>query len=126
MVKFKSTVNNPIKIAVIIERVYVANTFSNQDLREKLPIIKSRDVLAINGPLKLPLKDKRAGTIRIKTTKLLKGKIKIERTKPAKMSPIIDMISEGKTSLIIFPLESWVSIYHPHQNSLLLKCCLHS
>ena len=118
MVKSKSTVNNPIKIAVIIDRTYVANTFSNQDLREKLPIIKSREVLAINGPLKLPLKDKRAGIIKIKTRKLLKGRIKIESIKPAKISPIIDIISEGKVSLIIFPLESGSSIYHPHQNQL--------
>ncbi|MBA7545608.1 hypothetical protein ES705_37977 [subsurface metagenome] len=106
MVKFRSTVNKPIKIAVTIERAYVANTFSNQDLREKLPIIKSLDVLAINGPLKLPLKDKRAGIIKIKTKKLLKGKIKIESIKPAKISPIMDIISEGRVSLIIFPLES--------------------
>ena len=119
MVKFKSIVNNPIKNAVIIERIYVANTFSNQDLLEKLPIIKSREVLAINGPLKLPLKDKRAGIIRIKTGKLLKGRIKIESTMPAKISPIIDIISEGKVSLIIFPLESCASIYHPHQNQLI-------
>ncbi|KKL95239.1 hypothetical protein LCGC14_1856600 [marine sediment metagenome] len=91
---------------MIIERVYVANTFSNQDLREKLPIIKSREVLAINGPLKLPLKDRRAGIIKIKTKKLSKGKIKIESTKPAKISPIIDITSDGKVSLIIFSLES--------------------
>ena len=53
MVKFRKTVNNPIKMAVINERAYVANTFSNQDLREKLPIMKSREVLAMNGPLRL-------------------------------------------------------------------------
>ena len=103
---------------MIRERKYVANTFSNQDLREKLPIMKFLDVLAINGPLKLPLKDRRAGIIRIKTWKLLKGRIKIESTKPAKISPIIDIISEGKVCLIIFPLESGASIYHPHQNLL--------
>ncbi len=118
MVKSKSTVNIPIKIAVIIDRTYVANTFSNQDLREKLPIIKSREVLAINGPLKLPLKDRRAGIIKIKIKKLVKGKIKIESTTPAKISPIIETTSEGKVSLIIFPLESGASIYHPHQNPL--------
>jgi len=120
MVKFKTTLNNPIKIAVIIERVYVANTFSNQDLREKLPIIKSREVLAINGPLKLPLKDKRAGIIKIKTKKLSKGKIKIESIKPANISPIIDITSDGKVSLIIFPLESLDSINLPHQIPLSL------
>ena len=121
IVKSKSTVNNPINIAVIIERVYVANTFSNRDLREKLPIMKSLDVLAMNGPLKLPLKDRRAGIISIKIRKLLKGRIKIESIKPAKISPIIDIISEGKVSLIIFPLESGSSIYHPHQNPLSLN-----
>ena len=106
MVKFKSKVKRPIKLAVIIERTYVANTFSNQDLREKVPMMRSLDVLAIYGPLKLPRKERRAGTIKIKTKKLLKGKIKIESTKPAKISPIIDIISDGKVSLIILPLES--------------------
>lgn len=106
------------KIAVIIERKYAANAFSNQDLREKLPIMKSREVLAINGPLKLPLRDRRAGIIKIKAKKLLNGKIKTESTKPAKISPIIDIISDGKVSLIIFPLVSCASIYHPHQNRL--------
>ncbi len=106
MVKFKRKVKTPIKIAVIIERTYVANTFSNQDLREKVPIMRSLDVLAINGPLKLPRRERRAGTIKIKIKKLLKGKIKIESTKPAKISPIIDMTSDGKVCLISFFLES--------------------
>lgn len=94
------------KIAVIIERVYVARTFSIQDLLEKLPITRSRDVLAMNGPLKLPLKDRRAGIINNKTRKLSKGRIKSDKTIPANRSPTIETTSDGKVSLIILPLES--------------------
>ena len=42
--------------------------------------------------------------IRIKTIKLLKGNTNNNRTIPARISPIIEIISEGKVSLIIFPL----------------------
>ena len=109
------------KIAVIIAKINVANTFSIHDLLEKSPIIRSRDVLAIKGPLKFPLNERRAGIININARKLSNGKIKIERIIPARISPIIDNVSDGKVSLTILPLESWVSICHPHQNLLLKK-----
>lgn len=70
--KFKIIEKIPIKNAVISERVYVARAFSSHDLRDNVPITKSREVLAIKGPLKLPLRDKRAGIINIKTKKLSK------------------------------------------------------
>jgi hypothetical protein len=105
-VRFRIIEKKPMKKAVIIERLYVAKTFSNHDFLEKLPIIKSRDVLAINGPLKLPLNDRRAGIISNNARKLLNGKIRIESTNPAKRSPTIETISEGKVSLTIVPLES--------------------
>ena len=90
----------------MIESMYVAKTFSIQDLFEKFPITRSRDVLAMNGPLKLPLRDKRAGIINIKTIKLSKGRIKSDKTIPAKRSPTIETISDGKVSLTILLLES--------------------
>lgn len=104
--RFKIIEKKPMNKPVIIESVYVAKTFSIQDLLEKAPIIKSREVLAIKGPLKLPLNDKSAGIINIKTRKLSNGKISSERTIPAKISPIIDISSDGKVSLTIFPLVS--------------------
>ena len=104
--KFKKIERSPIEKAVIIESVYVANTFSIQDLFEKSPMMKSREVLAIKGPLKFPLNDKRAGINNIKTRKLSKGIIKSESTIPAKRSPIMDTISDGTVSLTILPLES--------------------
>ena len=90
----------------MIESMYVAKTFSIQDLFEKSPITRSRDVLAMNGPLKLPLRDKRAGIINIKTIKLSKGRIKSDKTIPANRSPTIETISDGKVSLTILLLES--------------------
>jgi hypothetical protein len=108
--KFRIIEKIPMKIAVIIESVKVARTFSVKDLLEKFPITKSREVLAINGPLKFPLKDKSAGIINIKTRKLSNGKISKERIIPARISPIIETSSDGKVSLIILDLESWVSI----------------
>ncbi len=104
--KFKIREKKPIKKAVMIESEYVARTFSSQDLLENAPITKSREVLAIKGPLKLPLRDKRAGIINIKTIKLAKRIIKSERIIPAKISPMIETISDGKVSLTILPLES--------------------
>jgi hypothetical protein len=73
-------------------------------------MMRSLAVLAINGPDKLPLKDNNAGTIIIKTMKLLKGKIKISKIIPAIISPKIETISEGKVSIIIFPIDSSLSI----------------
>lgn len=104
--KFKISEKNPIKKAVIMESVYVARIFSIQDLIEKFPITKSREVLAMNGPLKLPLKDNRAGIIKIKTTKLSRGKINNDKIIPANKSPIIEIVSDGKVSLTILVLES--------------------
>lgn len=109
------------KIAVIIAKTNVANTFSIHDRLVKTPIIKSREVLAIKGPLKFPLNERRAGIININARKLSNGKIKKERIIPARMSPIIDIASDGKVSLTILPLVSRVSICHPHQNLLLEK-----
>jgi hypothetical protein len=104
--KFNIREKRPIKNAVIIESKYVARTFSIQDLLENAPITKSREVLAMNGPLKLPLRDKRAGTINIKTRKLVNCIITSDRIIPAKISPMIDIISDGKVSLTICPLVS--------------------
>ena len=106
IVRFKIIEKNPMKMAVITERLNVAKIFSSQDFLEKLPIIKSREVLAINGPLRFPLNDKSAGIINNNTRKLSNGRIKIERTNPAKISPTIETISDGKVSLTIVPLES--------------------
>lgn len=109
------------KIAVIIAKINVANTFSIHDLLVKSPIIRSREVLAIKGPLKFPLNERRAGIINISARKLSNGKIKTERIIPARISPIMDTVSDGKVSLTILPLVSRVSICHPHQNLLLKK-----
>ena len=92
--------------AVIADKISVALTFSSHDLLLKSPIIRSREVLAINGPLMFPRKDNKAGIIRIRIIKLLKGRINKVRTTPADKDPIMEMISEGTVSLIIFPLES--------------------
>ena len=113
--KFKKIEKILIMIAVIIAKINVAKVFSIHDLLEKLPIIRSREVLAIKGPLRFPLKDRSAGIIKIRVMKLSKGMIKSDKTIPAKRSPIIETISDGKVSLIILPLVSWDSICHPHQ-----------
>ena len=98
--------NIPINKAVIIDNVSVADTFSIQDFLLSPPIIKSFDVRAINGPEIFPLKDNKAGIISIRIIKLLKGKINRISIIPAKISPIIETISEGNVSLTILPLES--------------------
>ena len=56
--------------AVKSDNEKVAKTFSNHDLKLNSPIIKSREVRAIKGPLKFPLSDNRAGIIRISKIKL--------------------------------------------------------
>jgi len=81
---------------VTIESESVASIFSNKLCLLNSPTIKSREVLAIYGPLILPLKDNNAGIIRIKTIKLLNGSIKSKSRIPARIPPIIEMISEGK------------------------------
>ena len=110
----------PIDIAVIKASTYVANMFSNHDFKLKSPIIKSLEVLAIKGPLKFPLSESKAGIIRISIRKLSKETIKIERTIPAKISPTIETISDGKVSLTIFPFVSRASICH-HRRQKNLK-----
>jgi len=92
--------------AVIIAKIKVAKIFSNQDLLEKFPIIRSREVLAIKGPLRFPLKERSAGIIRMRATNESKGIIKSERIIPANISPIIETDSDGKVSLIILDLVS--------------------
>ncbi len=102
----------PIRTAVTSESKYVANTFSIQDFLLNSPIIKSLDVLAIKGPLRLPLNDSKAGTIKIKTKKLSNGSIKSVKTIPARILPIMETVSEGKTSLTSL-FESFLSMnYH--------------
>ncbi|MBA7531637.1 hypothetical protein ES705_23852 [subsurface metagenome] len=110
----------PIVIAVIKASTYVANMFSNHDFKLKSPIIKSLEVLAIKGPLKFPLSESKASIIRISIRKLSKVTIKIERTIPAKISPTIETISDGKVSLTILPFVSRASIYH-HRRQMNLK-----
>ena len=61
-------------------------------------MIKSREVRAINGALKLPLRDSKAGIIRINKRKLLKETIKRDSTIPANKSPTIETISDGNGS----------------------------
>jgi len=110
----------PIANAVNKDKDNVANTFSNHDFLLNSPIMKSLEVRAINGPLKLPLRDSKAGIIRIKRRKLLKETIKRESTIPANISPTMETISDGNVSLTILPLVSRASICHHHQmNSLL-------
>lgn len=68
--------------------------------------MKSLDVLAIKGPLRLPLNDNNAGMININIEKLSKGRIKSVRTIPAAIPPTSETISEGRVSLMISNLES--------------------
>lgn len=114
----------PIAKAVNNDRIKVASTFSNHDFLLNSPIIKSREVRAIKGPLKLPLRDNRAGIIKINKRKLLNEIIKSDNTIPARISPTMETISDGKVSLTILPLVSRVSIYHHHQ--MILKLIFHS
>jgi len=109
--KFNKIEKIPIIIAVIIANRKVARVFSIQDLLEKFPIMRSREVLAIKGPLRFPLNERSAGMIRIRAIKESKGIIKRERIMPAKISPIIETDSDGKVSLIILPLVSCISIF---------------
>jgi len=112
----------PIANAVNNDKANVANTFSNHDFLLNSPIMKSLDVLAVKGPLKLPLRESKAGIIRINKRKLLNETIKRESTIPARISPTMETISDGKVSLMILPLVSRASIcYHQHQmNSSLI------
>ena len=105
----------PIMLDVANDNVNVANMFSDQDLKLNSPIIRSREVLAIKGPLIFPRIDNKAGIMRMRMGKLSKFKIKIDNMTPARRSPMMETISEGNTSLIIFPLVSCCSIYHHHQ-----------
>ncbi len=113
----------PIANAVNNDKDNVANTFSNHDFLLNSPIMKSLEVRAINGPLKLPLRESKAGIIRINRRKLLNETIKRESTIPAKISPTMETISDGNVSLTILPLVSRASIchYHHHQVNLLLN-----
>jgi hypothetical protein len=104
--KFNNIEKIPIIIAVIIANRKVAKVFSIQDFLEKFPIMRSREVLAIKGPLRFPLNERSAGIIKIRAIKESKGIIKRERIIPAKISPIIETDSDGKVSLIILPLVS--------------------
>jgi len=104
----------PIAYAVINDKDRVANTFSSQDFLLNSPIMKSLEVRAMNGPLKLPLRDNRAGIMRINKRKLLNETINRDSTIPAKRSPTMETNSEGKVSLTILPLVSRVSIWHHH------------
>ncbi len=104
----------PIANAVNNDKDNVANTFSNHDFLLNSPIMKSLEVRAINGPLKLPLRDNKAGIIRINKRKLLNEIIKRESTIPARISPTMETISDGKVSLMILPLVSRASICHHH------------
>ena len=103
-IMFNRMLRKPIRMAVTIERDKVASMFSSQLFLLNSPIIKSLAVLAINGPLILPLKDNNAGMIRINIAKLLNGRINNESRIPARTPPIIETNSEGKVSLTILPL----------------------
>jgi hypothetical protein len=105
----------PIRLEVAKEKLNVASTFSNHDLKLNSPIMISLEVLAIKGPLTFPRIESNAGIMSIRIGKLVKFKIKIDRMVPPRRSPIIETISEGNTSLITFPLESCFSIGHHHQ-----------
>lgn len=100
----------PIKIAVIIDKEYVAKTFWIKDFKLKTPIMRSLAVLAIYGLEILPLRLKRAGIIKIRIEKLLKGNINKERIKPARIEPIMLTISDGNASLTILHLVCFPSI----------------
>ena len=110
--KFKITLKNPIKIAVTSPKTYVANVFSKNDLRLNSPIIKSLAVLETNGAVIFPLNENNGGMININREKLLKGNIKRVRIIPAKISPTIEIISNGNISLTILPLVSSCSTAH--------------
>jgi hypothetical protein len=103
---FRKKLMIPIRIEVIIDKIRVANIFCSHVPLLKSPIMRSFPVLAMKGPLILPLKERMAGTIKMSTEKDLKGNINIVRITPAKIEPIMEMISEGKVSLIILILES--------------------
>ncbi|MBA7638264.1 hypothetical protein ES703_45917 [subsurface metagenome] len=62
----------------------------------------------------------KASIIRISIRKLSKVTIKIERTIPAKISPTIETISDGKVSLTILPFVSRASICH-HRRQMNLR-----
>ena len=109
----------PIASAVNNDRANVAKTFSNHDFLLNSPIMKSLEVRAINGPLKLPLRESKAGIIRINRRKLLNETIRRESTIPARISPTMETISDGNVSLTILPLVSRASICHHHQMNLL-------
>jgi len=112
----------PIANAVNNDKDNVAKTFSTHDFLLNSPIMKSLEVRAIKGPLKLPLRESKAGIIRINRRKLLNETIKRVRTIPAKISPTIETISDGNVSLTILPLVSRASIcHHHHQMNLLLN-----
>ena len=113
--------NAPIANAVNNDNNNVANTFSSQDFLLNSPIIKSLEVRAMKGPLKLPLRDNSAGMIRINKRKLLNETIKRESMIPARISPTIETISDGNVSLTILPLVSRASIYHHHLRMILLS-----
>ena len=123
--RFKKILRIPITIAVIKASTYVANMFSAHDFKLNSPIIKSLEVLAIKGPLKFPLSESKAGIIRISIRKLSKEIIKIERTIPAKISPTIETISDGKVSLTILVFVSRASICH-HRRQMNLKIIFRS
>ena len=112
----------PIANAVNNDKANVAKTFSNHDFLLNSPIMKSLEVRAINGPLRLPLRESKAGIIRINRRKLLNETIKRESTIPARISPTMETISDGNVSLTILPLVSRASIcHHHHQMNLLLN-----
>ena len=67
---FNKIVKNPINTAVIMDKVYVARTFSVHDFLLNSPRIMSFDVLAMNGPLIFPLRDNKAGIINMRMRKL--------------------------------------------------------
>ncbi len=105
-IKLRRMLKTPIANAVNNAKDNVANTFSNHDFLLNSPIIKSREVLAINGPLKLPLRESKAGTIKINKRKLSNETINRDSTIPARISPTMETISEGNVSLTILPLVS--------------------
>ncbi len=104
----------PIANAVNNDKDNVANTFSNHVFLLNSPIMKSLEVRAINGLLRLPLRESKAGIIRINKRKLLNETIKRDNTIPARISPTMETISDGKVSLMILPLVSRASTCHHH------------
>lgn len=104
--RFKNIERIPMKIADIIERTYVARTFSIKGFFLNIPIIKSLEVLAAKAPPIFPLKVIKLGMIKINAGKVLKGKIKRVSNVPAIKPNMIETISDGNASLTIFPLVS--------------------